>query len=99
MVRNKAEVGIKKKKGLRLTVWNMVTLILEQILYASIKGSMTDKGALARVMVNRAEVDMDEIQREFKRQHGIELRDALCDSDKIPSGDYRDFLVALTASK
>ncbi|CAL9024232.1 unnamed protein product [Prunus brigantina] len=69
------------------------------ILYASIKGSMTDKGALARVMVNRAEVDMDEIQREFKRQHGIELRDALCDSDKIPSGDYRDFLVALTASK
>ncbi|CAK9181053.1 unnamed protein product [Ilex paraguariensis] len=62
-------------------------------LYASLKGKTTDKGALARVMVSRAEVDMDEIQRVFRKKYGIELKDAICEN--IPSGDYRDFLVAL----
>ncbi|XVF56849.1 hypothetical protein PTKIN_Ptkin06aG0153400 [Pterospermum kingtungense] len=62
-------------------------------LFASIKGVTTDRGALARVMVSRAEMDMDEIQRVFKMKYGVELREAICDS--IPSGDYRDFLLAL----
>lgn len=62
-------------------------------LYASIKGTRVDKAAVARVLVSRAEVDMDEIQRIFKKKYGMELRDAICES--IPSGDYRDFLVAL----
>ncbi|XP_031258651.1 annexin A3-like [Pistacia vera] len=62
-------------------------------LYASIKGTTCDKGALGRVIVSRAEIDMDEIQRIFKKKYGMELRDAICES--IPSGDYRDFLVAL----
>lgn len=64
-----------------------------KILYASIMGTRVDKGAVARVLVSRAEVDMDEIQRIFKKKYGMELRDAICES--IPSGDYRDFLVAL----
>lgn len=64
-----------------------------QTLYASIKGTRVDKAAVARVLVSRAEVDMDEIQRIFKKKYGMELRDAICES--IPSGDYRDFLVAL----
>lgn len=82
--------------------------IYEQILYASIKGwtsSSGDKGALlVRVMVSRAEVDMDEIQRVFKKKHGIELRDAISslvrENHNIPSetsGDYTDFLFALAS--
>ncbi|KAA8518406.1 hypothetical protein F0562_015880 [Nyssa sinensis] len=62
-------------------------------LYASIKGTTTDKGALLRVMVNRAEVDMDEIQKVFKKKYGMELRDAIFEN--IPSGDYRDFLISI----
>lgn len=57
------------------------------------KGTTVDNGALARVMVSRAEVDMDEIQRFFKEKYGMELKDAI--SESIPSGEYRDFLVAL----
>ncbi|GAV77298.1 Annexin domain-containing protein [Cephalotus follicularis] len=64
-------------------------------LYASIKGTTADKGGLTRVMVRRDEVDMDEIQRVFEAKYGMELKDAICES--IPSGDYRDFLVALLA--
>ncbi|KAJ4823432.1 hypothetical protein Tsubulata_050014 [Turnera subulata] len=63
-------------------------------LYTSIKGTTTsDKGALARVMISRAEIDMDGIQKVFKNTYGVELRDAICES--IPYGDYRDFVVAL----
>ncbi|XP_062109843.1 annexin D8-like [Humulus lupulus] len=62
-------------------------------LYGSIKGITTDKGAIERVMVSRAESDFDEIQRAYKNKYGIELREAICEG--IPSGDYRDFLVAL----
>ncbi|KAM5550370.1 annexin Gh1-like [Rosa sericea] len=72
-----------------------------KILHASIKGltsssTSDDKGALVRVMVSRAEVDMDEIQRMFKKKHGVELRDAIISS---VTGDnyYTDFLVALAS--
>ncbi|GLT95384.1 hypothetical protein SLE2022_130680 [Rubroshorea leprosula] len=64
-------------------------------LFLSIKGMTADKSVLTRVMVSRAELDMDEIQKVFKRKYGMELREAICDS--IPSGDYRDFLVALSS--
>ncbi|XP_050237523.1 uncharacterized protein LOC126687150 [Mercurialis annua] len=64
-------------------------------LYVSIKGKTTDKGALARVMIRRAEVDMDEIQVIFKQKYGMNLRDAICES--VPSGDYKDFLIALAS--
>ncbi|KAF5735162.1 putative Annexin 8 [Tripterygium wilfordii] len=64
-------------------------------LYGSIKGiTATDKDALVRVIVSRTGcVDMEEIQRDFKKKFGVELRDAICEN--IPSGDYRDLLVAL----
>jgi len=45
-------------------------------------------------MVSRAEVDMGDIQREFRVKYGVELKDAICKS--IPPGDYRDFLLALS---
>lgn len=47
------------------------------------------------MLVSRAELDMDEIQRVFKKNYEIEIREAIC--DHIPSGDYRDFLLALAA--
>ncbi|KAB2049503.1 hypothetical protein ES319_A13G181000v1 [Gossypium barbadense] len=64
-----------------------------KILFASIKGITADRGAITRVMVSRSETEMDEIQRVFKAKYGVELRETICDS--IPSGDYRDFLLAL----
>ncbi|TYI47752.1 hypothetical protein E1A91_D13G196100v1 [Gossypium mustelinum] len=66
---------------------------LKKILFASIKGMTADRGAITRVMVSRSETEMDEIQRVFKEKYGIELRETICNS--IPSGDYRDFLLAL----
>ncbi|KAJ1375895.1 Annexin [Sesbania bispinosa] len=62
-------------------------------LYTSIKRETRDKGSLARVLVSRAEIDMDEIRRVFKEKYEKELGDVI--RECIPSGDYRDFLVAL----
>ncbi|KAL7225813.1 hypothetical protein ACSBR1_021052 [Camellia fascicularis] len=66
-----------------------------KILYASMKGITTDKGGLTRVMMNRGEVEMEETERVFKKKYGMELNEAICESESIPSGDYRHFLVAL----
>ncbi|KAL6005139.1 hypothetical protein ACLOJK_005701 [Asimina triloba] len=61
------------------------------------KGRTTDKSALARVMVSRAEMDMDEIKEIFHRKYGMKLHDAICES--IPKGEYRDFLLALATTR
>ncbi|KAJ7971921.1 Annexin [Quillaja saponaria] len=66
-----------------------------KILYTSIKGATSQKATLVQVLVSRAEVDMDEIQRLFKKKYGKELIDVICES--IPCGDYKDFLVSLAA--
>ncbi|XP_061344520.1 uncharacterized protein LOC133290456 [Gastrolobium bilobum] len=62
-------------------------------LYTSIKGETRDRGTLARALVSRAEVDMDEIRRVFKEKYEKELVDVI--HEGIPSGDCKDFLVAL----
>ncbi|XP_022842831.1 annexin D8-like [Olea europaea var. sylvestris] len=62
-------------------------------LYTCLKGTTTDKGALIRIMMSRAEVDMDEIQKVFKKKYGMELKSAIYDS--VPAGNHRDLLVAL----
>ncbi|CAJ1947924.1 unnamed protein product [Sphenostylis stenocarpa] len=59
-------------------------------LYTSIKG---ETKILARALVSRAEVDIDEIRRVFKEKYEKELADVI--REGLPSGDYRDFLVAL----
>ncbi|GFP87492.1 annexin a3 [Phtheirospermum japonicum] len=64
-----------------------------KVLYGCLKGATTDKGAMARVMVSRAEVDMDEIHKNFKKKYEIELKNVMCES--IPQGSYRDLLVAM----
>ncbi|KAI3991308.1 hypothetical protein MKX01_034627 [Papaver californicum] len=68
-----------------------------KILHSCIKGTTADKGALARVIVSRAEIDMDEIQRVFKNKYEIELKDAiLCENTMILDKPQRDFIVALS---
>ncbi|KAJ8763205.1 hypothetical protein K2173_025590 [Erythroxylum novogranatense] len=64
---------------------------LFQALQVSIQAA--DAGELSRMIMSRAEVDMNEIQGVLQKKYGTELRDAIC--ERIPSGDYRDFLVAL----
>ncbi|KAK1384696.1 DCD (Development and Cell Death) domain-like protein [Heracleum sosnowskyi] len=62
-------------------------------LYGSIQGTGMDKGALARVMVSRAEIDMDQIQAIFENKYGIKLKDAITEST-LPE-DYKELLIAL----
>ncbi|KAL1822458.1 hypothetical protein ACET3Z_009236 [Daucus carota] len=62
-------------------------------LYASTQGTSMDKRALARVMVSRAEIDLDQIQSIFKQKYGIKLKDAISEST-LPE-DYKVFLIAL----
>lgn len=64
-----------------------------ETLYACIKGTTTDKGALVRVIMSRAEVDMNEIQKVFKKKYGKELIIAI--SESLPSGDYGELVLAL----
>ncbi|KAL3535975.1 hypothetical protein ACH5RR_004436 [Cinchona calisaya] len=64
-----------------------------ETLHGCIKGTITDKGAMMRVMVSRAEVDLTEIQGVFKKKYGVELKIAVRES--LPSGDYRELVFAL----
>lgn len=61
--------------------------------YASTQGTSMDKGALARVMVSRAEIDMDQIQGIFEKKYGMKLKDAITEST-LPQ-DFKEFLIAL----
>lgn len=64
-----------------------------KMLQRSLKGEESNKGTLTRLMVTRAEIDMDDIQKLFRKKYGVELRDAICQA--IPAGDYRDVMLAL----
>jgi len=47
-------------------------------------------------LVSRAEVDIDEIRKVFKEKYDKELADVICEN--LPSGYFRDFLLALATS-
>ncbi|KAL8152412.1 hypothetical protein V2J09_010172 [Rumex salicifolius] len=68
-----------------------------QMIHGSIKAESNadDKvlSSLARLLISRAEVDMDEIQNVYKKKNGLELKNSICQN--IACGDYRDFLIAL----
>ncbi|GER41811.1 annexin [Striga asiatica] len=64
-----------------------------KVLYGCLKGTTSDKSAIERIMVSRAEVDMDEIQRSFKGKYKNELKNVICEC--ISQGNYRDLLVAM----
>lgn len=70
--------------------------LMNQVLYKSIKGGESGE-ALKRVMLSRAEVDLDEIQRAFKGKYGIQLTEAIC--GRTFCDDYTDFFVALATKK
>ncbi|XP_058089433.1 annexin D5-like isoform X2 [Magnolia sinica] len=64
-----------------------------EVLYKAMKGLGTNDTTLIRVMVTRAEIDMNYIKVEYAKIHGKSLRDAI-QSDT--SGDYRTFLIYLS---
>ncbi|XP_020221733.1 annexin A13 [Cajanus cajan] len=68
-------------------------LYYAKTLYRSIKGVTRDTRILARALVSRAEIDIDEIRRVFKEKYEKELADSI--REGFPSSDYRDFLIAL----
>ncbi|KAL9247075.1 hypothetical protein vseg_020545 [Gypsophila vaccaria] len=64
-----------------------------KMLQRSMKGGETSRGSLTRLMVSRAEIDMGDIQKVYKKKYGVELKDTIC--QVIPAGEYREFLLAL----
>ncbi|KAH9626763.1 hypothetical protein KSS87_022077 [Heliosperma pusillum] len=64
-----------------------------KMLQRSMKGGETSKGSLTRLMLNRAEIDMGDIKKVYRKKYGVELKDTI--SQTIPLGDYRDFILAL----
>ena len=63
-----------------------------QMLYWSMKGIGTNDDALIRVIVTRAEIDLQAIKMEFQHLYKENLEDMI--SSDI-SGSYRRFLLAL----
>ncbi|KAI5056459.1 hypothetical protein GOP47_0028277 [Adiantum capillus-veneris] len=66
-----------------------------KVLYKSMKGMGTDDATLIRVVVTRAEIDMQYIKAEFVRKYQKRLDDMIS-SDT--SGSYKKFLLALIGS-
>ncbi|KAK4380181.1 hypothetical protein RND71_002043 [Anisodus tanguticus] len=71
------------------------TKYFAQMLDECLKGTTRDKGALIRIMVSRAEVDMEDILLAFNKRYGVDLKNAIRQS--IPQGDYREFLLTLAS--
>ena len=64
-----------------------------EVIHGSIHKTGTDEGALTRVVVSRAEVDLKIIKEEYQRRHSVSLEKAIT---KDTSGDYEKMLLALT---
>lgn len=66
--------------------------------YAEIlKGSLDsgDKEALIRIMVSRAEVDMEEIRKAFENKYRLNLKSAISECPNIPQGKLKNLLLSL----
>lgn len=66
--------------------WNL------QVLRKAMKGLGTDDTTLIRIIVTRAEIDMQYIKSEYQKKHGKRLNDAV---HSETSGHYRAFLLSL----
>lgn len=62
----------------------------------SMKGCGTKDAALIRVMVSRSEVDLKDIEAEYKAKYGMSLYSAILKETK---GDYEKILLALCGTK
>ncbi|XP_078253121.1 annexin A1a [Rhinoraja longicauda] len=65
-------------------------------LHLSMKGYSTDDPTLIRIMVSRSEVDLKDIEAEYKAKYGKSLYSAIEDATK---GDYERILLGLCESK
>ncbi|KAL0446688.1 UNVERIFIED_CONTAM: Annexin D5 [Sesamum latifolium] len=63
-----------------------------KVLHKAMKGMGTDDTTLIRVIVTRAEIDMQYIKAEYHTKHGKSLNDTV---RKETSGHYRTFLLSL----
>ncbi|XP_044157974.1 annexin A5 [Bufo gargarizans] len=67
---------------------------LAETLHQAMKGAGTDDCTLIRVMVSRSEIDLLDVRKEFRKNFGKSLLQAIkCDT----SGDYRNTLLLLCA--
>ncbi|XP_030439696.1 annexin-like protein RJ4 [Syzygium oleosum] len=64
----------------------------EKVLRNAIKRAGTDEDALTRVIVTRAEKDLEEIKEEYYKRNSVSLDEAVA---KDTSGDYKAFLLTL----
>lgn len=64
----------------------------EKVLRNAIKKTGTDEDALTRVIVTRAEKDLNEIKEEYYKRNSVSLDQSVA---KETSGDYKAFLLAL----
>ncbi|ONI35192.1 hypothetical protein PRUPE_1G521500 [Prunus persica] len=63
-----------------------------KVLHKAMKGLGTDDSTLLRVIVSRAEIDLQFIKAEYRKKYGKTLNDAV---HSETSGNYRAFLLAL----
>lgn len=64
----------------------------EKVLRNALKQKGTDEDALTRVIVTRAEVDLEEIKDLYYKRNSVTLENAVA---KETSGDYKSFLLTL----
>ncbi|KAJ4812615.1 Annexin [Rhynchospora pubera] len=64
-----------------------------KIFHTCIEGRTVDKKTLSRVIIGGEDVGMKEVKQHYEKKYGKKLKDVIC--DRIPVGDYRDFIVAL----
>ncbi|XP_069834643.1 annexin A5 [Dendropsophus ebraccatus] len=65
---------------------------LAEALYNAIKGAGTDDSTLIRIMVSRSEIDLLEIRKEYRKNFGKSLLQAIKGDT---SGDYRNTLLLI----
>lgn len=63
-----------------------------QVLHRAMKGLGTNDTTLIRVIVTRAEIDLQYIKAEYRNKYGKTLNDAVYSET---SGHYRTFLLSL----
>ncbi|XP_062017019.1 uncharacterized protein LOC133733405 [Rosa rugosa] len=63
-----------------------------KVVHKAMKGLGTDDSTLLRVIVSRAEIDLQYIKAEYQNKYGKSLGDAVRSET---SGNYRDLLLAL----
>ncbi|CAM8876462.1 unnamed protein product [Rhodiola kirilowii] len=63
-----------------------------KVLHKAMKGLGTNDTTLVRVIVTRAEIDMQYIKQEYRKKYGKTLNDAV---QSETSGHYKNFLLAL----